>query len=302
MTAVLFRRRRLGLGSCTGIAENSRTGITVRTHNPLRRTFRREGEWPDDTSLVFRWGCTARIPVDCNRVVNTVEAINLVNDKARFRRVLMDHAAEGGELLCPKTWSCFDEWWGTDHAPGRRVSVIVRPRTHAQGRNLHVCRTVDEVDAARVPYLNSGYYISELINKVSEYRVFCVQGRVVWVARKTPGNPEEVAWNVARGGRFDNVRWGDWPLRAVRITIEAFNLSGLDFGGVDIMVDDAGRCYVVEINSAPSQTSPYRIESTAKAFDYIIANGKQPIPLTQERGGWRKFIHPALSDEALLIN
>lgn len=293
MTAVLFRRRRLGLGSCTGVCNASETGLTIRTNNPLRRTFRREGPWPDDTSLVFRWGCTARIPVDCNRVVNTVEAINLVNDKARFRRVLMEHQEDGGNLLCPRTY------FTTAALPPDGGPYVVRPRNHAQGRHLFVAN--NNVQAARyADRCGIGYYISDLINKVAEYRVFCVQGRVAWVARKTPGNPEEVAWNVARGGRFDNVRWGDWPLRAVRIAIEAFNLSGLDFGGVDIMMDDTGRCYVVEINSAPSQTSPYRMNATARAFDYIVRNGKQTIPLTQERGGWRKFLHPTLSQEAIV--
>jgi hypothetical protein len=77
-------------------------------------------------------------------------------------------------------------------------------------------------------------------------------------------------------------------------------LSGLDFGGVDVMVDRAGNCYVLEINSAPSQTSPYRQECTAKAFDYVVLNGKDNIPVVEQRGGWKKFAHPALSDEVLI--
>jgi glutathione synthase/RimK-type ligase-like ATP-grasp enzyme len=127
------------------------------------------------------------------------------------------------------------------------------------------------------------------------------QGRVVWVASKTPGNPDAVAWNVARGGRFDNVRWDQWPLKAIRVARDAFLLSSLDFGGVDIMVDAQNNAYVLEINSAPSQTSPYRQEATAKAFDYIVNYGKDRIDVTEEKGGWRKFIHPAISNEAIMV-
>jgi glutathione synthase/RimK-type ligase-like ATP-grasp enzyme len=144
-------------------------------------------------------------------------------------------------------------------------------------------------------------YISELINKVAEYRVAFVSGRVCWVANKTPGDPSSVAWNVAQGGRFDNVRWGEWPLRVVRVAREAFMLSGLDFGGVDVMTDADGQAYVLEINSAPSQTSPYRQECMAKCFDYIVTNGKGDLPITTERGGFRKFIHPALTNEAIMV-
>jgi glutathione synthase/RimK-type ligase-like ATP-grasp enzyme len=148
------------------------------------------------------------------------------------------------------------------------------------------------------------YYISELVDKVAEYRVFIVQGRVACVARKTPGNPREVAWNVAQGGRFDHVRWDDWPLQAVRKSVEAFNLSGLDFGGVDVMVDSNDRSYIIEINSAPSLPlmsngePTHRQECMAKCFDWIIRNGKERIPLVERRGGYRKFIHPAICDRA----
>jgi glutathione synthase/RimK-type ligase-like ATP-grasp enzyme len=145
------------------------------------------------------------------------------------------------------------------------------------------------------------YYINEFIDKVAEYRVCVVQGRAVWVAVKTPGNPNDVAWNVNKGGRFDNVKWDDWPLKAVKKSIEAFNLSDLDFGGVDVMVDMEGECYILEINSAPSLTSPYRQECMAKTFDWIVNNGKARIPVSNERGGYTKFIHPAISENARLV-
>ena len=116
----------------------------------------------------------------------------------------------------------------------------------------------------------------------------------------TPGNPEDVAWNVARGGRFDNVPWDQWPLKAVRVSIEAFSLSSLDFGGVDIMVDADGNCFVLEINSAPSLTSPYRQQCMAKAFNYILNGTKERIPLSDRRGGYKKFIHPAICNEAII--
>jgi len=141
-----------------------------------------------------------------------------------------------------------------------------------------------------------------IIKKVAEYRVFVVQGRVVSVAEKTPSNPDDIAWNVAQGGRFDVVSWDNWPLQAVRKSVEAFNLTELDFGGVDVMVDADGKAYVIEINSAPSLTSEYRQQCMAKAFDWIATNGKERIPLISEKGGYRKFIHPCITDRAILVD
>ena len=281
MTNIILRRRKLGRGSSLGIQHFSQTHLT-----PLRN----DKPFPADTNIVFRWGTTSNLPKGVT-VVNTAEAIHWVADKRTSRMLL----AEAG--LAPKSWvDCKDIY----HEVTEDDPLIVRRATHHQGRFLHLCETNAQVEEASAQYGVGNYYISEYIPKVAEYRVFLVSGRVVWVAQKTPGNPEDVAWNVAKGGRFDNVRWSDWPLKAVRVARDAFLLSGLDFGGVDVMVDRAGNCYVLEINSAPSQTSPYRQECTAKAFDYVVLNGKDNIPVVEQRGGWKKFAHPALSDEVLI--
>ena len=112
--------------------------------------------------------------------------------------------------------------------------LVLRPTRHAQGRNLFVVNSLDEllnVVHQRPRAFSSGWYASELIDKIAEYRVYVVSGRVATVAQKTPDNPDAVAWNVAQGGRFDVVRWSQWPMKAVEVALEAFKHSGLDFGG-----------------------------------------------------------------------
>ena len=169
---------------------------------------------------------------------------------------------------------------------------IARPATHSRGRNLFVSSLTDCQQWIRN---NFGIgYCSVKIDKVAEYRVFVCQNRVVWIAQKTPANPNDVAWNVARGGRFDNVRWGEWPIEVIKAAMKAAKVSGTDFCGVDVMVDRHGKPYVLEVNSAPSQTSPYRQSCVAKAFDYIINNGKQPLSdVSGDR--YQDYIHPAVT-------
>jgi hypothetical protein len=296
MMNYLLRRRKLGRTSCREVSRASTTGL---------RTFRndgfecvidtgkykrgslghaRDGSLPvRDVGYVFRYGCTTHVPA--GKVVNSIDAIRKVNDKSAFRKLTADAG------LAPRTWLTSQEVLDS----GYLGKVVVRPSSHAQGRNLHVVERYDQLQSAfrQCP----GGYASELIDKVAEYRVFVSQGRAVWVANKLPDDRSQVAWNVAQGGTFENVRWSQWPIEAVRVAIEAYNLSGLDFGGVDVMVDAEGRAYVLEINSAPSQTSPYRQTATAKAFDWIVLNGKDKIPLS-DVGGYKKYIHPCMTEEA----
>ena len=280
--ATIIRRRKLGMSSCKGIAEFSKKGIGwIRNDKPL----------PQD-DLYIRWGCTSNVPTD--NVLNTSKAIHEVNDKAAFRVALSK-----ADLSIPSAINLTLTREGMDKM-GLAYPVVVRPVRHAQGRNIHRCNTEEELKVALKKCGPDGY-TSNFFDKTEEFRVAVVQGRAVWVAKKTPGNKEDLAWNVAKGGRFDNVRWNDWPLKAVRVAIEAFDLTKLDFGGVDVMVDKDGNVSVLEINSAPSLTSPYRQECMAKAFDHIIEHGKERIALIKDRGGYLKFIHPSITEKAKLL-
>ncbi len=280
----LLRRRKLGNTSCREISRSSNQGIQV---------FRNDKVLPTNPGYVFRWGCTSSIP-GSPKIVNSAAAIHKVSDKAQFRI----ECANAG--LAPKSWLSKQAFL-EDEAAENIDKVVVRRRTHHQGRFLHLCDSVEEVKAACARYGEGNYYISEYIPKVAEYRVAVIQGRVAWVAKKTPADPTAIAWNVALGGRFDNVNWGEWPLKVVKIACQAMELSDLDFGGVDIMVDSDDKAYVLEINSAPSQTSPYRQSCFQKCFDYIVEHGKDKIPMTTELGGYKKFIHPAVCNEAILV-
>lgn len=298
MSYILLRRRKLGSGSCHGIRRNSEEEVLVCRNDVRNRKARRNlpnhtGGYPNRFDTIIRWGCTDRIP-DRFNTIQPAAGIQTVNNKTTFRRTLQEADPE----LVPRTW--FDP---TDN--NITFPCVARPRQHAQGRQFFVCSNRHDLNMA-FTRCGQGMYVSELINKMAEYRVFVVQGRVACVARKTPGNPEAVAWNVAQGGRFDHVRWDDWPLQAVRKSVEAFNLSGLDFGGVDVMVDADNRAYIIEINSAPSLplkqdgTPTHRQLCMAKCFDWMMRHGKERIGLTQERGGYLKFIHPAICDRAIL--
>lgn len=215
-------------------------------------------------------------------IVNEPNAIHRVNDKARFRQLI------DSKPYCPATYFFKD----------RIVyPAVLRPDHHAQGEFLYIVKNAKELEECLEELLKAGktgWYASEIIKKDKEFRVFIVSGRAVWVAEKQVEDKTQFAWNVEKGGKFVNVRFSKWPLKAVKACIDAFLATGLDFGAVDVIVSDKGSPYVLEINSAPTITSPYRQQATAKAFDYVMKNGKELIPLKEERGGYSKFAHPAV--------
>jgi len=264
----LLNRRGLGKVSCSLIASHSTKGLKV---------IRNDGRIPA-ADYVFKWGTTTTVR-EAGTVVNSSEAIHEASNKTGFRRKL-------GELA-PKTWFVAAEV---------RFPAIVRPAAHSQGRNLYVVRNPEELLRA-VEACGAGWYASELIDKTAEYRIYAAQGRAIGVGRKMPRDEQTIAWNMAQGGTCKNVRWDEWPLRVVKASLEAFKLTGLDFGAVDVIVDREEKPYILEVNSAPTLAN-HRAQTFAKTFDYIVEHGKEPLPLVDRRGGYKKFIHPAVCGEA----
>ena len=126
-----------------------------------------------------------------------------------------------------------------------------------------------------------------------------MNGRITTLAEKTPANPNDIAWNVAQGGRFDVVRWGDWPLNVCKLACRIFPHTGLNFTGIDIMVDQEDQAWFVEANSAPSLPAlsegsiSYRQECMAKGIAYSILEDNSHLTY-ETNNGWRGYVHPAI--------
>lgn len=289
MSLVFLRRRRLGAGSTAGII-GALTSAQLVAEGETRVV--RSWDAADMASIqaddvVVRWGCTAAIPTQPSHVSNSAESIHWCADK-RAGRLAMQTAG----VPVPETWDSAEFLAAAREAS----SFIARPTHHAQGRNLLVFDGNRPEQLAEFVARHGAGYVSRLISKVAEYRVFCMLNRAVWVARKTPGNPDDVAWNVARGGRFDNVRWDEWPKAVITAALQAAAVSGTEFCGVDVMVDAEGLPYVLEVNSAPSQTSPYRQQCVARALAYHYTQDWNRFPDVEDgpRRTYRSYIHPSL--------
>lgn len=236
--------------------------------------------------VVVRWGTTSNLPGD-PKVINTAKSIHRVFNKGEFRKTL---ANEG---LAPKTYDSLSQFVGDQIYP-----VITRPNHHSRSEDLYFCTSLEDVVIA-TEKLKSGYYISEYIKKTSEYRIFVVQGRVVAVIKKKPRTPDDITWGCVEEGTFEYVPWDEWPLLATQKAVQAFLLSKLHFGAVDVIARQdpllgETKAYVLEINTAPEVT-PYYGKCLGKSIDHMIRNDSYDVIPVGQCGTWKSYIHPAIS-------
>ena len=275
----ILKRPKLGRSSLTAFKKFCKSPITIIKNNNIPQLTTED--------IVLRWGCTTEFLNGIPKVLNFSHKIQYVNNKAEFRYNLQDKYPN----IVPKTW------YPSEDQP-ITYPCIVRPPTHAQGKRLYFCNNYEELDNIFIKYpdLSINRYISEYIPKVKEYRVCFIQGRVAWVAEKLPKDPSDIAWNVAQGGKFINCNWKNWPIKAIDACYLAYQESGLYLAGIDVMIDAKGKPYILEVNSAPSHTSPYRQECTAKCLNYTITVNTNMIELDLKYKKYLKYIHPAVKE------
>jgi glutathione synthase/RimK-type ligase-like ATP-grasp enzyme len=275
----ILRREGWGDNMCRWIADHMQQDVRVVLNDPMPATL---------SGYVFRWATTSSIiNRERNRVtvVNTAAAIHSGYNK-RLARLTMQERG----ILVPTTFDLRDT---RIPIPSTASPWLARPEHHQAGVDSIVVRGMNQLIAAR-ERLGQGY-ISKLIKKEHEYRVYVVSGRAIAVSEKMPEDKAAITWGGTNASE-ENINWGAWPLRVVAEAIAASNLFHYDFCAVDVVVDADGSPYVLECNSGP-QSSEYRAQKFAQAFDYIIQHGKANIPVANT-GDWRSVIHPAVSREA----
>lgn len=238
---------------------------------------------PSDTDLVIRWGVNTSVPGN-PKVINKVKAMEVTTDKRTFRNT----CAKAG--LSPNTWLSFEEYL-LERPQGLTERLLIRPEYHQKSQDMILCTTLYELYKGIQKF--GKYYISEFIDKKREFRVFVAQNRVVWAIEKFPKDPTEMSWGCITTGEFEYIGWSEWPMEAVRVSLEAMKLSGLDFGAVDVIMDAEGKAYVMEINTAPYLT-PYYMRCIAKVFKYMINVSRDHLPDAEMQ--WKEVIHPAIKD------
>lgn len=293
-----LRRKGYGFTSCAGIA----AAMIAADPDMDIDVVRADQGIPTTDGFVIRWGTTSNVPGVEKTIVNPALGIHRVYNKGDFRMLCAE------EEIAPRSWRTYSDFVNfylpacddpeiPELIPNMFPWMVVRKNFHKQGKNLHLCKSLIELEAACQKY--DDYYISAYVPKVSEYRALVMQGRILYIYEKKPGNPGDVAWNHSNGGSITNVKWGSWPIDVAMVATRAFKLSGLDFAAIDVMVDINGKAYVLEANTAPETTGPYNQSCFAKGLNWMINNGKAKMPVVHDRG-WKGYIHPAMTTAAIL--
>lgn len=217
--------------------------------------------------IVARWGSRSPIQTDNTSVVyNRNEQVANTNSKGKCRKMLRD-----SNILIPKTYLVGEDMGDM------KYPVLGRPEHHGQGRHAFICKDAKEMQDATKKGCT---YFSEIYPKNREIRVHCFMGKILAITEKPRPKDDKILWNRAQNDEpFTVLDRKDWPMHACQLALQACEVMGLDYSGVDVMLD-AGKDHppsvICELNAAPTIiNSPYVLEKYTSAFKWLFGSDKR---------------------------
>jgi len=193
---------------------------------------------PYALDVLIRWGSRKPMP-PADVVLNNASAIGVASDKIAAINAMMN----AGVTTVP---------YFTTYREAREFTagiVFGRSRTGYGGKDIVVYHPGD------IPEQEHDFY-TPYIRSTRELRIHVVGDKVVRIQGKYLDHPEldrdGLIRNHAHGYRFRSPRLELRPQRRQQ-AISAVTACGLDFGAVDMLLQEGGGAsYILEVNTAPS--------------------------------------------------
>ena len=182
------------------------------------------------------------------RVYNTGRAVERTVDKAMTSFLLHHHA-----VPTPDTWVCESRHEAEKilvQETGRGEALVIKPLFGSQGNGVSLIKQGDKLPVPMQQHVDGLYYLQRYVDSGEgawhDHRVFVIQGKAV-AAMVRHG----ASWvnNVALGGRCEAVTLAGELIELAEAASEAVDI---DYCGVDIIRDQSGKAYVLEVNSIPA--------------------------------------------------
>jgi RimK family alpha-L-glutamate ligase len=194
--------------------------------------------------VVFRMDALARLTAAGVAVVNSPRSMECAVDK-----FLTTSRLETAGLPVPATVTCQDSEAAMDAFARLGGDVVVKPLFGAEGRGI--CRVSDPDLAFRtfrtLERTGAVLYLQEFINHAGfDVRVLVLDGKVLGSMKRF--STDDFRTNVSRSAKTET----HWATASESdMALAAAETVGARICGVDLLYDETGRCFVIEVNAVP---------------------------------------------------
>jgi glutathione synthase/RimK-type ligase-like ATP-grasp enzyme len=221
----------------------------------VKRIIPEGGYVPTTNTLVINWG-NSQPHFRHARMLNKPEAVRRASDKLAALAAMKSHGVPVPDFTVDPSVA---RTWMDD---GYRVVVRHKLSAHS-GQGIQIIRPGETLPMAPL--------YTRYTKKDREFRVHVFAGQVIDASEKRRRHGEEVVNSLIRNHANGWVfcREGlELPMNVRSAAIQAVQSLGLDFGGVDVIFRE-GRCWVLEVNTAPGVEGTTLDKYTQAIRNYI---------------------------------
>lgn len=179
-------------------------------------------------------------------VYNDGRAIERTVDKAMTSFLLHQNG-----IATPKTWVCESRAVAHQIMAQNPFQLVIKPLFGSQGQGVRMVeKTLNEkLPLPRDQFVDGVFYMQQFIAATHDYRVFVVNNQVVAAMKRTG-----VSWlhNVAQGAKCESIIDKSTEEDVLTTAILAAKALDIAYCGVDVIRDENGQLFVLEVNSIPA--------------------------------------------------
>jgi tetrahydromethanopterin:alpha-L-glutamate ligase len=169
-------------------------------------------------------------------VYNDGKAIERTVDKAMTSFLLHQNG-----IATPKTWVCESRHHAHTMIENNQ-QLVIKPMFGSQGQGV---RLVEKMPLPMETFVDGVFYLQSFIESTHDYRVFIVNNQAVASMQRTG---ETWLHNVAQGAKCEICDESD----VLEIACQAALVLDIAYCGVDVIRDETGQLFVLELNSIPA--------------------------------------------------
>jgi glutathione synthase/RimK-type ligase-like ATP-grasp enzyme len=155
------------------------------------------------------------------------------------------------------------------------LPLIAKSLGSHRGKGVFLLKKEEDFDLLNKKGEGVQFLFQKYLPNDEEYRLLVLKDRVAVAEKKIRTDPNEFRSNVALGAREEFIGVDKIPDSMKEVAVKAARTLKIETAGVDILVDKAGRTWLLEVNRGPGLTyntkvSP-EIDELAKFFKRELA-------------------------------
>ena len=178
-------------------------------------------------------------------VYNDGKAIERTVDKAMTSFLLLQNGVN-----TPKTWVCESRNLAHQIMAHEIITansqLVIKPLFGSQGQGV---RLVENLPLPGDKFVDGVFYLQSFVKATHDYRVFVVNNQAVAAMQRTG---ETWLHNVAQGAKCENILDKSAEADVLTIALQAASVLDIAYCGVDVIRDENGKLFILEVNSIPA--------------------------------------------------